>query len=90
MRALQSEFWMFCNFLNSKSVSDTNRELQYSNLLLTKAFARRMDVSGLRGYEFYKGLWYGLQLTHGPRGTISVKTPQSVEGVYIFAPYVFI
>ena len=33
-----------CNLLNSKSVSDENRELQQSNLLLTKAFAKRTDV----------------------------------------------
>ena len=41
---LQSEFWTNCNLLNSKSVSDKNNELQWSSLLLTKAFAKRTDV----------------------------------------------
>ena len=46
MTALQSEFWKHCNILSLKSVSDVKRELQKSNLLLKKAFARRTD--GLR------------------------------------------
>ena len=44
MTTLQSEFWTHHNLLNSKSLSDTNRELLQSNLLLTKAFAHRTDV----------------------------------------------
>ena len=48
MTTLQSEFWTVCNLLNSKSVSDTNRELQQSSLLLIKAFTRRTDVLMLR------------------------------------------
>ena len=44
MTTLQSEFWTNCNLLNSKSISDKNRELQESNLLLTNAFAKRTDV----------------------------------------------
>ena len=43
MIALQSEFQTHCNLLNSKSVSDTNRELQYSNLLLTKEVYKEMN-----------------------------------------------
>ena len=41
---LQSECWTSCNLLNSKSVSDKKSELQYSNLLLTKAFANSTNV----------------------------------------------
>ena len=48
---LQSEFWICCNLLNSKSVNDANKELQQFNLLLTKAFARRTDV--LRSYTLF-------------------------------------
>ena len=44
MTILQSEFWTNCKLLNSKSVSDKDRELQQSNLLPTKAFAKRTDV----------------------------------------------
>ena len=51
MTTLQSEFWTNCNLLNSKSVIDKNRELQQSNLLLTKAFAKRTDIlSSRRGW----------------------------------------
>ena len=44
MTTLQSEFCTSCNLLSSKSVSDRNRELHKSNLLLTKALAKRTDV----------------------------------------------
>ena len=37
-----------CNHRRSELVRNTNRELQYSNLLLTKAFARRTDTLRLR------------------------------------------
>ena len=41
---LQSEFWMHCNLLNSKSVSDAIKELQLPNLLLTIVLAGRIGV----------------------------------------------
>ena len=60
MTTLQSEFCTSCSFLNSKSVSDKNRELQWSNLLLTKALARRTDVVRSRRDEFCRGLLHKL------------------------------
>ena len=57
---LQSEFWSSWNLLSSKSVSDANREPQYSNLLLIKAFAKRTDVLGLEGDAFCRDLYHVL------------------------------
>ena len=50
MTTLQSQFWMHYNLLNTQLVSGTNRELQESNLLLTKTFART------NGFKVEKGM----------------------------------